>query len=432
MVSLPVINYDKVDNFMLFHYEKPESIVRGCIVDDTCPDRPRAVSHVIQLPIITSVLSEGISNLGLSLPSLTFTRGYESTTIRVWYYNSKVETSTHKRIRPEASRWGKSVPFSEMYRELKGPTDDLFTEEDVEKGYSDICYIFLMVHPDVLIASQDPNVGSGYLVFIGGIDMNKPRSMVRPFTIPNHPEVKLSEDISMDSAHDFLTNGFGPQVPHYVCNNTRVSFPDDTRLGPGEFVMTTEWEGVPWESDIRNIYQFVSVGYNYRSLMRNNDPNLIHRVFVLSRQVVNYRDINDYTLQFPWISSIMPVDQTGHYKGSKNESIVPIEKSNQTQRLYNIWNVFLFCVPPTTKAIVSSYFHYFHLSRYNLAGWLTHMARSGQAARHPYTRVGQIVAFARSRGGNLLNQIQLILKAEQGESLYRLVNKHEEHMKMKQ
>jgi hypothetical protein len=176
----------------------------------------------------------------------------------------------------------------------------------------------------------------------------------------------------------------------------------------------------------------MSLGYEYRSSIRNNDPNLLHRVFAISHDVAEYRDLNLYLQRFPWISSAMPVDLTGTYTGNSALMVDTVEPadSTPTHRLHNLWNVVMYCTPHTSKAKVSSYFHYFHLYRHRLALWIDWLANTGEVNTVDNVRITQIVKFARSRGGNQLRQIQAILKNEYGESLYRLVCKYVEFTKM--
>lgn len=429
-----VIKYDTVNSeYDLVHYEQPESIVRGVIVD-LKTDNLVAVSHIIQPPEVMKgeSLQDWIDTSGLYETSQkTFNRGYESTAMRVWKRNGRIETSTHKRIRPINSRWGKSATFHDMYTQLNGPTDALFTDE----ADSNRCYTFLMVHPDILVASQEPDVGSGYIVFIGWVDMNNPRSINQPFSIPGYEHIKVSADISIEEANKFIVDGFGHQDPYMLCGGG-VVYPSNIKapeLAPGEFVMVTEWTGVPWESDILRIHQVQSYGYNYRSSMRNNDPNIWHRIFVLSHQEFMYSNY------YPWVSSVKPADQTGIYTApNERTDQVQIELASHSQRLHNIWNVFLMCVPPCLKPSVSHMFHEFHMTRHNLATWISDLAemqtRDNDIRAYVMSeiRINQIIDFAHRRldtTSNLTAQIQRILKSERGESLYRLANRRKEFFK---
>lgn len=102
---------------------------------------------------------------------------YEGTLIRRWKHsyidddgklNTQVFMSSHRRISVEFSTWSKSKPFSELYKELKGPSDDeLFSD----KLYSNICYVFILCHPSVIAASK-VDVGKGWLINLRQIMTN--------------------------------------------------------------------------------------------------------------------------------------------------------------------------------------------------------------------------------------------------------------------
>lgn len=433
-----VIKYDSVDNYELFHYVNSENIVRGYIQEN---GKMLTVSHVIEPPVVIDTTLEEYVNATFpdKLSNLTFTCGYESTAIRVWLRNGVVETSTHKRVRPTRSRWGNSIPFSQMYTALNGPTTALFTAEELEAGESKYTHFFLMVHPDILIATLDPNIGNGKLVYIGKIDITMPCTMSKPTPVDGYNDLVVSQDISLEEASKFVSEGFGPvsMANHRLCDGTVPTLPDDPRLESGEFVIMTEWTGVPWESDILRIHHYLSQSYVYRRAIRDNDPNLLHRVFTMShRSTID--DVNEYIAQFPWISAVMPLDQTGKHNVAQSQWMATgtnnnlVDTANQTQRCYNIWNVILYCTPVCKKALVSSYFHLFHIERNRLAYWIRNMKLNFSNMLLPnYVRVKQIIEFATRRDGpHLLGQIQRVLKYEKGDSLYRLVSKMHEHTEL--
>ena len=93
-----------------------------------------------------------------------FKLGFEATVMRVYKHDGKVYHSTHRRLDASRSRWGASITFGDMYVQLGGPSNDVLFDE--KKAYSPFCHIFLMVHPDILIATK-ANVGTGYLVYLG-------------------------------------------------------------------------------------------------------------------------------------------------------------------------------------------------------------------------------------------------------------------------
>ena len=350
----------------------------------------------------------------------SISRGYDGTAIRVWKKNGRVETSTHKRIRPVDSCWGGSPYFTEMYLMLGGKTDSLF--EDGPD--SNMCFHYLMVHPCVQIASQDPDVGSGYLVALGVTHLDNPVALQRPTPAMGFPLLELSAG----AAHDFLRDGFGTPKNLRATNGDIIYLgDDDDRLSPGEFVVVTEWSGEPWASDVVAMHQIHSFGYNFRLGIRNNESTYWHNIFMLSRGAVQYQDLNDYTGHYPWISSLMPQDQTGafHGGGTRNSTETDITRTSITCRMHNLWHVLIHATPPTGKEIVSHMVHEFHMFKPFLAKWIhNHMCkRTGTVEKNE--RLLEITALAKAKqvkypDTSLLDQLHFIIRTERSHSLYRL------------
>ena len=187
------------------------------------------------------------SRIDMKVADVKITKGYDGAIIRVFKHRGKVFTSTHKKIISDKSSWGNSLSFSDMYRELLGPTEELFSPSEESSPFT---YIFMMAHPCLQIASR---MTSPKLFYLGYNGEGTPS--VFPATTP-------AEVLTVEEAEDFLQNGYGPHV------ETTNSF-----LSHGEFVMLI--------SDQRCV-KVQSDAYRWRTEMRDSDPNIEHLVFQLA------------------------------------------------------------------------------------------------------------------------------------------------------
>jgi hypothetical protein len=415
--------YDDYEEYELLCYasQPTGSVIRGFIRDKQTLET-KAVSYCVEQPVVISCDGTVESVLKNDIGRYTFARGYEATAIRVWKNNGRVFTSTHKRIHPDNSKWGKSPSFTDMYRGMNGPTDSLF---DPAEPNSKFCHLFLMVHHQIMICSFDPE--HGYLVYVGSVDVTNPSRLIPPenaqFPPPAH--VRPVQNLTITEANNYLQHGWGKQAGILGVDGVVRHVPEnEPLLRSGEFIIATEWEGVPWQSDVVAIHQVLSESYNFRCSLRKNIPNVWNRIFTLSNDAQS--DINEYGHLYPWYSSVMPADATGCYRSNHTNGPVdiPLVESTVTQRLHNLWNLFVFSVPLTMKAQVTMLVHAFHIERHLIGRWIHDIYMAGKYAEAD-TRIQQIIVFASKnsrlqRCKTLQAAIHLVLRNEYGESLYRL------------
>jgi hypothetical protein len=165
--------------------------------------------------------------------------GFEGTTIRVFRHGGKTYYASHRRLDTSKSRWGSSIPFLQMYNELGGPRD-LFDET---KNYSPYCYVFLVVHPDVAHVSQR-DIGKGHIQFLHRLTCWEKSPYPEEEVDRSVREFEPVKTLSLDEANEILQQG------GFVI----VSEPDGTAV------------------------KVVSHKYTLLSSIRNNDPNLLHRL----------------------------------------------------------------------------------------------------------------------------------------------------------
>ena len=184
-----------------------------------------------------------------------YKEGFEGTTIRVFRHAGKTYYSSHRRLDTSKSRWGSSIPFRQMYDELGGP-HDLFDES---KAYSPHCYVFLVVHPDVAHVSQK-DIGNGWVQFLHRVTSYSKDNCPYPIDQVDWTvkELEPQKTISRQEANQVLKDG--------------------------GFVIVSKSDGFAVKIN--------SSDYSFRSNVRNNDPNLLHRFNELVDEVDLLEGIN--------------------------------------------------------------------------------------------------------------------------------------------
>ena len=361
----------------MVHYREDADIsiyatLRGVVVDKkarkivaySLPYPTRHISNCIPVNGNNVVLGD----VEMNVDKVKFKIGYEGTLVTVFKHGGKVYRTTRKRLDFSKSRWGKSKTFGEMYEQNGGPKDEeLF---DPNKDYSPYCHYFILVDPGVLICTKD-QVFSPYVVYLGNKSMYSVKGCPYPsesvdfdLHIPSIREKEGKEgklnsprEITLDEANKHLLFGF---YQEFECPNL------DARLLPGEFVIV---ENV----DDGISYRVESVSYAWRSEMRNNNPNLLHRFFELLDHAYLKNDeegVNKYIQTFPILT---PYDQSSLEKTlpmviwPQSDAPFPISKDD---KLYNIWQCFLMSVPLVRQKEVFGFYNILLERRNELVAWL--------------------------------------------------------------
>lgn len=404
-----IVDSDPENNLYLIHYipqlyMTKYKMLRGIVVDlkakiivaRSFDYAPTIVSDALKLE------DDGyyhlLDTLGLEYrvkgTAGTFKIGYDGTLMRVFKHNGKVYHSTHRRLNTGRSRWGKSMPFEEMYYYLGGPKDEeLFSPES---KYSPYCHTFIMVHPDVLNVTKE-NVGGGFLVYLGSKKLwsvlpdECPYQMDTEGTIdttlrvpkvlerlpPNYsrerdgPVIIQPQEISLSEANNHLKWGFYPPDPHIK----------DPRLTPGEFIMIYQHDE---QGEITDMYRINSTAYDWRLTMRGNDPNLLHRFYALNignlLTLETAEGWENYTKHYPllrpytheWIKRMVkdhPI--IAWHEESDGEWI-----TDRDAAFYNIWMGYLLAVPIDKQASVLPMYQDFVHNRGRIIKWLRTLASS--------------------------------------------------------
>lgn len=413
----------------------------------------RTVVSDFLLPSPDGVLSLlDTTGLPLEVPvdtTFALTLSFEGTVVRVFKHRGIVYRSTHRRLDITNSRWGQSKTFLQMYAELGGPSDHALF--DAASAYSPYCYVFLLVHPDVLVATKQ-HVGPGYIVYLGVRQVWTPEAhpypeaevdaVVRaPATVEvfpaviTQPFIYAPRNISLDEANHHLNFGF--YAPY-------AELTADVRTRPGEAVMIYTGD---------QLVKVESSSYNFRVGMRGNDPNLAHQFFVLANG--SYIDTSTpegftrYVQRFPLYA---PYDQASlRATIAQHGPLVVWPQDSRTElnstlvetkddRLYNIFIAYLMAVPLHRQLEVIDVYERFILERGNVVDWLTGLANNADPTVELPVRARQIITLARraaerrveqgdvlSRRGRTMSfqdmvrdSIRNLISKEEGASLYRL------------
>ena len=307
--------------------------------------------------------------------------GYEGALIRVFKWNGQVFFSTHRRINAIRSNWGGRTPFLTLYKQLGGPALESFFGDE---PYSPYCYMFLIVHNDIRIASSTRD---NRIVFIGMKkvwDTEKYAQPGQPYawagqfqphlpTVGQEPDVFSPNNnraliiqplINVEIANKFLfPNTFAHSIPSdasafgakehelvidYNGDGSRVEeiyfqrLPNrikDERLSGGDFVIlytrSAEGETV--------VYRLEPSAYEYRVGITGNNPNLYNRFVteMVTFTKANLEDPDNEIFSYP--QYIVKDDQ-------------PMSLVRPEDRQIYWWSLFYDAVPPSYKEEVDGYF----------------------------------------------------------------------------
>jgi hypothetical protein len=239
---------------------------------------------------------------------------------------------SHKRIKTSKSRWGNSKTFPNMYKEAGGPSfEELF---DQTKDYSTTCYYFLVVHPELLIATRQ-SIEAPYIVFLDKEEMfeSNETSVVGLYSPPeptrlesrmNKSGVYVPENMSVEAANK-----------HLNCGYYKAYEAADPRFSLGESVIVYEKEN----GKIKDLVRINSTGFAWRFDMRSNNANIYHRMFELFDKPMEVipLSITPEALKQREKPTLCPKtsekNQNGHYESIWMNYVVSLPMSSQVEAL---------------------------------------------------------------------------------------------------
>lgn len=436
--------------YMIHHKPEADLIkygdIRGIVVDTKAKIVVCRSYGYTPIIVANSLSTKMFDTFGiehtLDQNNVRFNVGYEGTLINIFKHDGEVYRSTRKRLDAERSRWGASKTFAEMYRQLGGPSDD--TLFDPMSKYSPWVHSFIIVHPDVLVVSKD-NIDQGYLVYLGSKKMYSTEYDECPYKqlrqdgtlFVNEDQFSQDERVNagwIDPVSHEPSNFLTPasltleEANHHLMFGAYESFDSnyfDVRMLPGEFIIVHQ-------TDTGKMLRVESGAYSWRSQIRDNDPNLLHRFFCLVSQSYNQSTIEKYPIFTPYNEeSIKAQIETGGYVVWP-QIRAKVDMSKKESRLYNIWLVFLNAVPLHRQKEVSGYLNYLYTKRNELISWLRYLENLGHFDPSLFSkRVLNIIETARKFAGKNTNgktvknatkdNIRNLIMKEEGSSLYRLI-----------
>jgi hypothetical protein len=305
--------------------------------------------------------------------------GYEGALIRIFKWNGQVFFSTQRRIYAVRSNWGGRTAFFILYKQLNGPDpESLFGPE----LYSPFCYMFLIVHNEIRIASSTRD---NRIVFIGMKKVWDPAKYAHPgqpyawsgefqprlptpgrepsvFSPDTNRALIIQPSIDVATANKFLfPNTFARSIPSeaaafkakdhelvidYNEDGTRVDeiyfqrMPTqikDERLSGGDFVIV--YTRTPQGDTI--VYRLEPSSYEYRVGITGNNPNLYNRFVteMVTFTQANLDDREDPIFTYP---QYIVKDQ-------------PMSLTRPEDRQVYWWSLYYDAVPPSYKDEVDGF-----------------------------------------------------------------------------
>lgn len=335
-------------------------------------------------------------NKVFDLKDIKFFPGVEGVIFRIAKYMGKVHILTYRRIRTAHSRWGSSPQFISMWNDLGGPKD----EEMFNPAFpsSNWCHNFEVVHPSLLIGTRH-EVGKGCIVYLDsqqywtpdpeeeGVDtdnfyhpvterygtssrsFSEETSNSRSFsketpdekTDENVSKVKHLPSLTLEEANQFLLKGWYPNQPLSA----------DRRMDCGEKIVICRYH----DGLLVELLTVQSESFSYRRVMRENDPNIVHRFYDLVTysncnplgpdQLKNYEHYSKMFIPFrPYtkleLSNIL--DSNPDHGILKLELAKDIKSTLSTReaRLSNIWVNFVFALPHNKQQLALDILETYH------------------------------------------------------------------------
>lgn len=465
---------DKQGPLVMVHYEDNADMqtygdLRGVLVDideervvvDSFGYTPTAITSSLEVSEDGNIEIEDTDGKSHVFPvsECKIKRAFEGVVMRAIWYKGSGYLMTHRRIDPVRSRWGTSVTFVEMYNQAGGPTaNQLF---DLSKPYSDTCYNFLVVHPDLLVATKQ-HVEHAYIVCL---DETKVRFETDPETsspgifdvkkcqreLPVHVTKNFMHsppELSVREANGHMANGY------YLQDNV-----EDPRMSTGEAVMLYRYVN----GEIVDIVKVCSVAYGWRTMMRGNNPNIAHQFYTHFDYV--YKDFDEKTFRSE--DGLIPIEPVEHrdilayFEQSRKKIFrLPMFNPNLTylngpknrdMRIYILWLNYFVSVPINKQQEVINYYQKFINDRNDLIAWLQYLERNNKTVDYleisdrakAIIKSVRVLAEESVRNGTnvdrygrrlafktlLKRTVDNLMKKEKGSSLYALIRDMRKYQK---
>jgi hypothetical protein len=380
---------DYVNNLYLVHYNDDETtdmslvghlrgvlvdVVAGCIIASSYGYTPTALTNNLLVDVNNNiVLQDQNGYTHVFNDKYVIKKAFEGVILRVIYHNGEVYHLTHKKIRPMKSWWGESPYFSTLFHEAGGPKDDeLF---DLTKKYSPLCYVFLVVHPTLLIATKQM-VNKPYVVLLNINTMYNDTNCVYDV---NDVDFNLNAHLTISQESPSIVNDSYIHVPKMLTldeANQHLQQGYYTDNVCGESLIMYKYNDL---NQVINILKVNSVAYDYRFKLRNNDPNPYHQFFNLVHY--SYQSLTYYPNYVNFVNKFMvyedvDVDElknildTNQLLTLRQCQLTDEQKKNRLYLLKQVWFNYLLSLPYHYQKQAINYYEQFLKEREDVIGWL--------------------------------------------------------------
>jgi hypothetical protein len=425
--SWEVIDQIPNEGLYMVHYTNTADLtqygeLRGIIVDINSKEivcrsyahSPIAVYSKLELNNnLLSIYDENGMIHEFNEKTMRIKRGYEGVMIRIFKHNNNIYFSTHRRINAINSKWGNSLTFKDMYKQLINiDPEEMFNPDEAS---SPVVQLFVLVHPDVQQVSKINLSKGGFPIYFGGKlvrDVPDENKYSKYFNLSQFSE-DIEERITIPEANEFLTYGHYPEV----------KLSSDERLNPGEFVVIQDVQ----EGEVRDMVVIHSLAYNWRSFVRNNNSNL-HLQFYKLFIFMGKNAVND---KFPMIN-YFPESYIEKILDNGPLIMWPVNNKNkiESNALYRIWASLLLAVPLDKQRVVFNLLKEYHEDKRELKNYLIKLLDYEDINSKDISEdTKQLIIDVKNTNHplnedyrkNLIKEINFRVDRMKGQSLYRMI-----------
>lgn len=387
---------DHKDNLALIHYDDDADMaqygeLRGIVVDtqnrcmvaNSFGCTPTAIASHLEMDEERVIHVTDQNNLVHSFPveTTTITRVFEGVVLRAIWHNSKLHLISHKKLDPSRSRWGPSSSFTEMWEEASGPkAEDLF---DTSRPYSSTCYVFLVVHPQLLVGTRQ-SIQAPYIVHLStnAMPVSYPADQVAPGRMTIETDSDITSQVTTPFIHSPLSLTLESANYHLKYGYYHASDPEDIRQLTGEAVIMWREE----DGEIMDIVKVHSPAYEWRCQMRGNNHNIRNQFYSLlniaypdiARDDANWQRLQDRLILLPRYSASSIAElynQNGSILLIPQTEVFREDYGTRDDRIYLLWMNYLLSLPSNHQASVLNLYTEFESDRKEAIAWVQDIER---------------------------------------------------------
>lgn len=189
----------------LVHYTiqpPPKEIrdLRGVIIEKNKNDEFKILCRSFPFTEERLPSSSPIPDFYFRKPDTVVVQAYEGTVFRVWWYEKKWFLSTPRKIDARNSKWAGPV-FGEMFK-------DIMTDEEIDTVLDrNVCYTFLMCHPDNRLITSYKEACLYHVGVYNPLTQSFHSSGDEEFkrSIVEHKNIKYPEEMKVESWNDLIS-----------------------------------------------------------------------------------------------------------------------------------------------------------------------------------------------------------------------------------